>query len=46
MNYDMAYQFVFEYVETFYNTVRIHRHCDYMSPNAYEKLYESLKISI
>ena len=25
----MAYQMVFEYIETFYNTVRIHSHCDY-----------------
>ena len=31
---------VFEYIETFYNTVRIHSHCDYMSPNDFEKLYE------
>lgn len=43
VNYDMAYRLVFEYVETFYNTVRIHSHCEYMSPNAYEKSYESLK---
>lgn len=34
-----AYSLVFEYIETFYNTVRIHSHCDYMSPNDYEKLY-------
>lgn len=43
INYDMAYRLVFEYVETFYNTVRIHSHCEYMSPNAYEKSYENLK---
>ena len=34
------YRLVFEYIETYYNTVRIHSHCDYMSPNEYEKLYE------
>ena len=31
---------IFEYIETFYNTVRIHSHCDYMSPSNFEKLYE------
>lgn len=35
-----AYRLVFEYIETFYNTVRIHSHCDYMSPNEFEALYE------
>ena len=38
-NYKHAYSLVFEYIETFYNTIRIHSHCDYMSPNDYEKLY-------
>ncbi|MFQ7289337.1 MAG: hypothetical protein ACLRPV_10870 [Lacrimispora saccharolytica] len=27
-------------MEAFYNTKRIHSHCDYMSPNDFEKLYE------
>ncbi|WP_353848365.1 IS3 family transposase [Thomasclavelia cocleata] len=36
MNYKHAYQLVFEYLEGFYNTVRIHSHCDYLSPNEYE----------
>ena len=35
-----AHQLVFEYLETFYNTVRIHSHCNYMSPSNFEKLYE------
>ena len=35
-----AYRLIFEYIETFYNTVRIHSHCDYMSPDEFEKLYE------
>lgn len=39
-NQKHAYQLVFEYIETFYNTVRIHSHCDYMSPNQFEALYE------
>ena len=39
-NYDHAYQLVFEYIETFYNTVRIHSHCGYQSPDEYESMYE------
>lgn len=41
-DYDHAYRLVFEYIETFYNTVRIHSHCDYMSPNDFEQLYEKV----
>ena len=39
-NYDHAYKLVFEYIETFYNTVRIHSHCTYLSPNEYENVYK------
>ena len=38
-DFNQAYRLVFEYIETFYNTVRSHSHCDYMSPNEFEKLY-------
>lgn len=38
-DYNHAYRLVFEYIEAFYNTVRIHSHCDYISPNDYEKKY-------
>lgn len=38
-NYNHAYRLVFQYIETFYNTVRIHSHCGYLSPNEYEKKY-------
>ena len=38
-NYTHAYQWIFEYIEAFYNTVRIHSHCGYWSPNQYEKQY-------
>jgi transposase InsO family protein len=38
-DYHHAYKLVFEYIETFYNTVRIHSHCGYLSPNAYEQQY-------
>ena len=38
-DYEHAYSLVFEYIETFYNTVRIHSHCGYVSPNEYEKEY-------
>lgn len=38
-NYEEAYRYVFEYINTFYNTIRIHSHCGYLSPNQYEKKY-------
>ena len=38
-DYEHAHSLVFEYIETFYNTVRIHSHCGYISPNEYEKEY-------
>lgn len=34
-----AYKLVFEYIEAFYNTVRSHSHCDYVSPKEYETHY-------
>lgn len=43
MNYEEAYHLVFEYVEAFYNTVRIHSHCEYQSPNDYESNYDFQK---
>ena len=43
LDYDQARRLVFEYIESFYNTVRIHSHCDYMSPNQFEVLYEKAK---
>ena len=39
-DYRHDYNLVFEYIETFYNTVRIHSHCDYMSPDQFEKLFQ------
>ena len=48
-NYHQAYALVFEYIETFYNKVRIHSHCNYMSPDEFEMEYEKankLNISI
>lgn len=38
-NYAHAYKLIFEYIETFYNTVRIHSHCGYLSPNQYEEQF-------
>lgn len=38
-NYDHAYSLVFEYIEGFYNTQRIHSFCDFISPNEYESLF-------
>ena len=45
VDYNHAYRPVFEYIETFYNTVRIHSHCEYMSPNEFEDLYTKMIIS-
>ena len=39
VDYNHAYRLIFEYIETFYNTVRIHSHCEYVSPNEYEQKY-------
>lgn len=39
-DYRHAYKLVFEYIETFYNTVRIHSHCGYLSPDQYEKEHQ------
>ena len=43
-DYSHAYRLVFEYIEAFYNTVRIHSHCDYMSPDEFEKLYNKVHV--
>lgn len=42
-NYNHAYVLVFEYIEAFYNTVRTHSYCDYMSPVQFERAYEDVK---
>lgn len=34
-----AYKLIFEYIEIFYNTVCIHSHCGYLSPNQYEEQF-------
>lgn len=38
-DFDHARKLIFEYIDAFYNTVRIHSHCGYQSPSEYEKLY-------
>ena len=38
-DYSHANKLVFEYIEAFYNTVRIHSHCGYLSPDDFENLY-------
>ena len=40
-NIEQARILVFDYIETFYNTKRIHSHCDFQSPNEYEDKYYS-----
>ena len=43
LDYNHAYRLIFEYLETFYNTTRIHSHCDYMSPDNFEKLFTKMQ---
>ena len=38
-DYSHAGRLLFEYIEAFYNTVRLHSHCGYRSPAEYEKEY-------
>ena len=44
MDYRQTYRLVFEYIETFYNTARIHNHCGYMSPNNYESEFSNVEV--
>ena len=44
-DYQQANRLVFEYIEAFYNTKRIHGYCGYISPNDFEALYEKTKDS-
>ncbi len=39
VDYEHAYRLIFEYINTFYNTVRTHSHCGYKSPQEYENEY-------
>ena len=41
-DYHQAYRLTFEYLEAFYHMKYIHSHCDYMSLNDYEELYQEL----
>ena len=43
-DYKQAYRSIFEYLEAFYNTKRIHRHCDFMSPDEFERVYKRAHI--
>ncbi|MCT4619375.1 MAG: IS3 family transposase, partial [Marinisporobacter sp.] len=40
-NVKHAHELVFEYIETFYNTTRIHKYCDMKSPYDYEETFAS-----
>ncbi len=42
LNLEHAHTLVFEYIEAFYNTVRIHSHCNNMSPDQFERLYKKV----
>ena len=43
-DYKQAYRLIFEYPEAFYNTKRIHSHCDFMSPDEFEQVYKRAHI--
>ena len=43
-DYKQAYRSIFEYLEAFYNTKRIHSHCDFMSPDEFERVYKRAHI--
>nr|WP_270355006.1 integrase core domain-containing protein [Ligilactobacillus salivarius] len=38
-SYNKARRLVFSYIDGFYNTVRIHSHCGYISPLEFEQTY-------
>lgn len=38
-NNEEARKLIFEYIHAFYNTNRIHSHCEYLSPSKYEEKY-------
>ena len=40
-NIKYAHDLIFEYIEVFYNTVRIHNHCNMKSPYDYEETFIS-----
>ncbi len=42
LNLEHVHTLVFEYIEAFYNTVRIHSHCNNMSPDQFERLYKKV----
>ena len=44
INYEHAKSLVFEYIDTWYNTKRIHSHCGFKSPIDFEKEFESQKL--
>lgn len=39
LNIEHAHNLVFEYIDAFYNTTRIHSHCGYVAPLTYEREY-------
>ena len=38
-DYNHAHHMVFEYIDAYYNTRRIHSYCGYRSPFDYEKMH-------
>ena len=46
LDYNHAYRLVFNYIDAFYNTTRIHSHCGYLSPNQYEDMYDNQLVNL
>ena len=45
-NYKQAKSLIFEYIDAWYNTIRIHSHCNYMSPVDFERKFELEKLHL
>ena len=45
-NHEEAYRYVFEYINTFYNTIRIHSHCGFLSPDQHERKHECRELGL
>ena len=45
-DFQHAYKLVFEYIDAFFNTIRIHSHCDFLSPVDFENLYNNSASSL
>lgn len=45
-NFQHSHKLVFEYINAFYNSVRIHSHGNFLSLNDFENLYKNSSLSM